>query len=123
MLSKRPSTVTGIQAISTQLQSIPNQRRKSNSNNNVPNNQNQENMSGPAVLLIGASGFMGAAVSQAFLAQKSKFKKIGVLAVPEKADKFKEVEAQGMEIVIGSSTDSSSYQGKLTRSSFGSACS
>lgn len=69
-------------------------------------------MSGPAVLLIGASGFIGSAVSEEFLAQKLKFRTVAVLAAPEKADKFKGVEAQGIKIVIGSFTDSSSYRGK-----------
>lgn len=41
-------------------------------------------MSGPAVLLIGASGFIGTAVSQAFLEQKSKFKKVATLVAPGK---------------------------------------
>jgi uncharacterized protein YbjT (DUF2867 family) len=74
-------------------------------------------MSGPAVLLVGASGYVGTAVSQEFLAQKSKFKKIAALASLEKVDKFKDLESKGMEIVIGSSTDSSSYQGELTSKS------
>lgn len=74
-------------------------------------------MSGPAVLLIGASGFLGTAISQELLIQKSKFKKIAALAAPEKAAKFKDIEAQGMEIVIGSATDSSSYKGELTSKS------
>jgi nucleoside-diphosphate-sugar epimerase len=69
-------------------------------------------MPGPAVLLIGASGFIGSAVSQEFLAQKWKFRTVAVLAAPEKINKFKGVKAQGIKIVIGSSTDSSSYKGK-----------
>ena len=63
------------------------------------------------MLLIGASGFLGSAVTKEFLAQKSKFKRVAVLAAPEKADKFKHIEAQGMTIVVGSSTDNSSYKG------------
>lgn len=54
-------------------------------------------MSGPAVLLVGASGFLGGAVSNEFLAQKSKFRMIAALAAPEKADKFKDMEEQGMK--------------------------
>jgi uncharacterized protein YbjT (DUF2867 family) len=69
-------------------------------------------MPGPAVLLIGASGFIGSAVSQEFLAQKWKFRTVAVLAAPEKIDRFRGVKAQGIKIVIGSSTDSSSYKGK-----------
>jgi uncharacterized protein YbjT (DUF2867 family) len=69
-------------------------------------------MSGPAVLLIGGSGYVGGAVSQEFLAQKSKFRTIAVLAAPEKVDKFNDVESQGMQVVVGSSTDSSLYQGE-----------
>jgi NADPH:quinone reductase-like Zn-dependent oxidoreductase len=72
----------------------------------------KKTMLGPAVLLIGASGFVGSAVSEEFLAQKSKFRTVAVLAAPEKVDKFRGVEEKGIKIIIGSSTDSSSYRGK-----------
>lgn len=76
-------------------------------------------MSKPAVLLIGASGFLGSAVTEEFLTQKSKFKEVAILAAPEKVVKFEGVRARGVKIVVGSFTDSSSFKGKCVQDSSG----
>ncbi|KAM3072514.1 hypothetical protein ACMFMG_009312 [Clarireedia jacksonii] len=71
-------------------------------------------MSSQSVLLIGASGFLGRYMTQEFLAQKSKFARVAILADPSKVDKFAEVSQQGMEIVVGSFLEPSSFNGFTT---------
>jgi nucleoside-diphosphate-sugar epimerase len=69
-------------------------------------------MSSQSVLLIGASGYLGHVVAQEFLNQKLKFARIAILAEASKVDRFTEISQQGMEIVIGSFLEPSSFKGK-----------
>jgi uncharacterized protein YbjT (DUF2867 family) len=68
-------------------------------------------MMAPSVIVVGAGGNFGPAIVQALLARKSDFRRIAILAAPEKKDKFAKFAAQGMEIVIGDFTDSASFKG------------
>ncbi|KAJ6556033.1 hypothetical protein B0H19DRAFT_1029153 [Mycena capillaripes] len=65
----------------------------------------------PAVLIIGASGIVGRPLVQEFLKNKTKFARIGVLAEPAKVSRFEEVKAQGVEVIVGSFLEASSYKG------------
>ncbi|KAJ6466127.1 hypothetical protein C8R47DRAFT_1235034 [Mycena vitilis] len=65
----------------------------------------------PAVLIIGASGLVGRPLVQEFLKNKTKFARIAVLADPAKVSRFTEVEAQGVEVIVGSFLEAASYQG------------
>ncbi|KAJ6490746.1 hypothetical protein C8R47DRAFT_976968 [Mycena vitilis] len=65
----------------------------------------------PSVLIIGASGIVGRHLIPEFLKHKASFERIGILADPAKASRFAEVQSQGVEVVIGSFLEASSYQG------------
>ncbi|KAJ6556025.1 hypothetical protein B0H19DRAFT_1262146 [Mycena capillaripes] len=65
----------------------------------------------PKVLIIGASGLVGRPLVQEFLKNKTKFARIGVLADPAKVSRFAEVKAQGVEVIVGSYLEASSYKG------------
>ncbi|KAJ6555940.1 hypothetical protein B0H19DRAFT_137879 [Mycena capillaripes] len=65
----------------------------------------------PAVLIIGASGLVGRPLVQEFLKNKTKFARIGVLADPAKVSRFAEVKVQGVEVIVGSYLEASSYKG------------
>ncbi|KAK7028630.1 NAD(P)-binding protein [Favolaschia claudopus] len=65
----------------------------------------------PSVLVIGASGTVGRPLMQEFLAQKNDFNRVAVLADPAKTARFAEIQAQGIEAVVGSFLESSSYKG------------
>ncbi|KAK7002365.1 NAD(P)-binding protein [Favolaschia claudopus] len=65
----------------------------------------------PSVLVIGASGTVGRPLMQEFLAQKKDFNRVAVLADPAKTARFAEIQAQGIEVVVGSFLESSSYKG------------
>jgi hypothetical protein len=69
-------------------------------------------MSSQSVLLIGASGYIGRIVAQEFLSQKTKFARVAILTDASKVDKFAEISSQGMEIVVGSFLEPSSFKGK-----------
>src|SRR5579863_6918039 len=69
-------------------------------------------MSSQSVLLIGASGYIGRVVAQEFLVQKSKFARVAILADASKVNKFADISSQGMEIVVGSFLEASSFKGK-----------
>ena len=69
-------------------------------------------MSSQSVLLIGASGFLGPHISGEFLAQKSKFARVAILAEKDKLAKFEKEAQAGLEIVVGSFLDSDSFRGK-----------
>jgi uncharacterized protein YbjT (DUF2867 family) len=69
-------------------------------------------MSTVSVLLIGASGAFGQPLLQEFIRQKPSFGRIAVLAAnDEKAAKFANVEEDGIEIVVGSFLEATSYAG------------
>lgn len=72
---------------------------------------NMASTSPPSVLIIGASGYLGKPMCAEFLAQRSKFKRIAILTTEEKKAKFAKVEADGLELVLGSFTDPSSFKG------------
>lgn len=65
----------------------------------------------PSVLIIGAGGYLGKPMCEEFLAQKSKFKRIAILTTEERKAKFRTVEADGLELVLGSFLDPSSFRG------------
>ncbi|KAJ6556013.1 hypothetical protein B0H19DRAFT_1210723 [Mycena capillaripes] len=65
----------------------------------------------PAVLIIGASGLVGRPLVQEFLKNKTKFARIGALADPTKVSRFEEVKTQGVEVIVGSFLEASSYKG------------
>jgi len=68
-------------------------------------------MSRHSVLLIGAGGYLGVPVAREFLHQREKFDRLAILADPSKASKFDQLKNQGVEIVIGSFTDPTSFKG------------
>ncbi|KAJ7617274.1 hypothetical protein FB45DRAFT_1063770 [Roridomyces roridus] len=68
-------------------------------------------MAAPSVLVIGASGSVGAPLVKEFLRQRSRFGRIGILADPSKAHKFEDAKKGGVEIVVGSFLDYKCYQG------------
>ncbi|KAJ6517979.1 hypothetical protein C8R47DRAFT_960115 [Mycena vitilis] len=65
----------------------------------------------PSVLLIGASGSLGAPLVKEFQKQRARFARVAILADPAKAHKFAEVQENGIDLVVGSFLDSKSYQG------------
>jgi nucleoside-diphosphate-sugar epimerase len=65
----------------------------------------------PSVLIIGASGTVGRPLVQEFLKNKTRFKRLAVLADPAKVSRFEEVQSQGVELVVGSFLEASSYKG------------
>ena len=65
----------------------------------------------PSVLIIGASGVVGRPLVQEFFHNKSKFERIAVLADPAKVSRFANVQAQGVDLVVGSFLDANSYKG------------
>jgi len=69
-------------------------------------------MSSQSVLLIGASGCLGRVVAQEFLNRKLKFARIAILTNASKVDRFAKISQHGMEIVIGSFLEPSSFKGK-----------
>jgi uncharacterized protein YbjT (DUF2867 family) len=69
-------------------------------------------MPSPSVLLIGAGGYIGRAVSKEFLSQKSKLARVAILADVSKVEKFAEISKEGMEVVVGSFFEPSSFKGK-----------
>ncbi|KAJ7814064.1 hypothetical protein B0H13DRAFT_462163 [Mycena leptocephala] len=65
----------------------------------------------PSVLIIGGSGAVGRPLVDEFLKQKSQFQRIAVLSDPAKVSRFADAEKKGVEIVVGSFLDASSYRG------------
>ena len=88
--------------------------------NNTFNQSRLETNSGPtskpmssqSVLLIGAGGYIGRAVAQEFLSQKSKFARVAILADLPKVGKFAEISSEGMEVVMGNFLEPNSFKGK-----------
>ncbi|KAE9370333.1 NAD(P)-binding protein, partial [Stipitochalara longipes BDJ] len=67
-----------------------------------------------SVLIIGAGGYIGRVVAQEFLSQKSKFARVAILSDESKVGKFAEIAKGGMEVVIGSFLEPSSFKGFTT---------
>lgn len=67
----------------------------------------------PSVIVVGASGNFGPSIVQALISHKSSFNRIAILSAPEKKDKYTKYESRGVEIVVGSYTDSDSYKGNF----------
>ncbi|CAI6342162.1 unnamed protein product [Periconia digitata] len=68
-------------------------------------------MTSPSVLLIGASGYLGRPILKELLRQRSLFKRIAILADESRAHKFSEDKLSGIEVVVGSFTDPTSFLG------------
>jgi uncharacterized protein YbjT (DUF2867 family) len=69
----------------------------------------------PSVIVVGASGNFGPSIVQALISYKSSFNRIAILSAPEKKDKFTKYESQGVEIILGSYTEASSFKGEPPR--------
>ncbi|KAJ7160643.1 hypothetical protein C8R43DRAFT_1086806 [Mycena crocata] len=65
----------------------------------------------PSVLIIGASGTVGRPLVQEFLRSKTRFRRVAVLADPAKISRFDDVKKDGVEVVVGSFLEASSYKG------------
>ncbi|KAJ7679335.1 hypothetical protein DFH06DRAFT_1278927 [Mycena polygramma] len=65
----------------------------------------------PSVLLIGASGSIGAPLVKEFQKQRARFSRVAILADPARAHKFAEVQKNGIDVVVGSFLDFKSYEG------------
>ncbi|EXJ71632.1 uncharacterized protein A1O5_05440 [Cladophialophora psammophila CBS 110553] len=61
-----------------------------------------------SVLLIGASGALGKPLMDELIRQRDQFKRIAILATPDRATKFSNSD---VEVVIGSFYEAKSYQG------------
>jgi len=72
-------------------------------------------MSSQSVLIIGASGYIGSVVAQEFLVQKSKFARVAILSDVSKVEKFADIARSGMEVVVGSFLEPSSFKGEHRR--------
>jgi 5,10-methylene-tetrahydrofolate dehydrogenase/methenyl tetrahydrofolate cyclohydrolase len=62
-----------------------------------------------SVVLVGGSGALGEPLLQELIRQRDSFRRIAVLATPERAHKFKDA---GIKVVSGSLISASSYQGQ-----------
>ena len=66
------------------------------------------------ILLIGSTGTIGSAIRKALLANKSQFKKLGVLTSPasvadvKKSEVFDELKKEGVEVVVADLDDKAS---------------
>ena len=66
-----------------------------------------------SVLLVGASGGFGQPLLEEFIRQKASFKRIAILAADEeKATKFADARKAGIEAVVGSFLEATSYAGE-----------
>ena len=65
-------------------------------------------MSDISVLLVGGSGVLGKPLLDELISQRKQFKRIAVLATPDRAHKFADA---NVEIVAGSLYEAKSYQG------------
>jgi hypothetical protein len=68
----------------------------------------------PSVLLLGASGALGQPVTEEFARNLSSFTKIGILTSSDRASKFSHLKPLGIEIILGSLFEPSSYAGFTT---------
>ncbi|KAJ7656736.1 hypothetical protein DFH06DRAFT_1410090 [Mycena polygramma] len=64
-----------------------------------------------SVIVVGASGAVGRPLMEEFLPQKSKFGRVAVLADPAKVSRFAEIQAKGIDVVVGSFLEASCYDG------------
>jgi uncharacterized protein YbjT (DUF2867 family) len=74
-------------------------------------------MSSISVLLVGASGALGGTLLNELIRQRNNFKRIAILATPDRAAKFND---NGVEVVAGLLTESKSYEGQSCRLSLSS---
>lgn len=65
-------------------------------------------MSKISVLLIGASGSLGAPLLEELKRQKASFARVAILTAPDRASKF---DGAGVEVITKSSYDSTTYLG------------
>ena len=63
-----------------------------------------------SVLLIGASGALGKPLLEKLVRQKKQFRRIAILATPDRVYKFKDLD---VELIVGSLYDPASYRGQL----------
>jgi hypothetical protein len=68
-------------------------------------------MDSSSVLIIGASGYLGGPISQELMRQRSRFRRVAILADELKVHKFLDAKANGVEIIVGSFTDPTSFEG------------
>ncbi|KAF2688549.1 NAD(P)-binding protein [Lentithecium fluviatile CBS 122367] len=68
-------------------------------------------MSSPSVLLIGSGGYVGHFVSEQCLRNRSRLRRLAILTTEEKRSKFSDIEARGMEIVLGPFDSPESFKG------------
>jgi len=65
----------------------------------------------PSVLLLGASGALGAPVAEEFARNLSSFSNVGILTSPDRATKFEHLKPLGIQIILGSLFEPSIYTG------------
>lgn len=68
-------------------------------------------MTKPSVLIIGASGSVGRPLVDEFVNKLDHFSKVGILSSPLSAHKFESDKSRGIQVVVGSFTDPTSYGG------------
>lgn len=68
-------------------------------------------MSKPSILLLGASGYLGVPMVAEFLNQRSKFDRLAILTDSTRVHKFEDAVSKGVELVVGSYFDASSFKG------------
>jgi hypothetical protein len=64
-----------------------------------------------SVIVVGASGNFGPFLVNALVAEKANLGRIAILSAPEKKDKFVHWESQGVETILGSFIEATSYKG------------
>jgi len=79
-------------------------------------NRALKNMPSHSVLIIGGGGYLGNFVARAFIKQKGSFSRVAILVEASKASKFSSIQAEGMEITVGSFNDPKSFNGLLPTS-------
>ncbi|KAH7310702.1 NmrA-like family-domain-containing protein [Stachybotrys elegans] len=64
-----------------------------------------------SVIVSGAGGNFGSFILEALVNQKHKFSRIAILCSQERKSNFVQWETKGFELIVGSPTDSTSFQG------------
>lgn len=72
----------------------------------------------PSVLISGAGGNFGPFVLSELVKNSERFSRIAILCREERKEDFSPWLEKGVEVIIGSMTDSASYRGNLLRSSY-----
>ncbi|KAJ7817735.1 hypothetical protein B0H14DRAFT_2841512 [Mycena olivaceomarginata] len=105
--------VIGVRSIRTfVIQNGTDQRLHYAASTNYPHySQPGKSSMAPSVLLIGASGALGRPLVEEFQKQRARFNRVAILADPERAHKFSEVQKNGIEVISGSFLDFKVYQG------------